>query len=49
MKEIMTIRPKRDVRIGLTSYAKQIGITRNALINSILYEWLQKYGGNKNV
>lgn len=44
MAKIMTVRPTDELKNKLQSEAAERGLTLNALIIQILWEWLKKYG-----
>lgn len=41
MGKIMTVRPTETIYKEISKKARSVGITRNALVCSILYEWLK--------
>ncbi len=41
MSKIMTVRPSEQIYKELSRKAREVGITRNALVCNILYEWLK--------
>lgn len=41
MSKIMTVRPSEQIYKELSKKAREVGITRNALVCNILYEWLK--------
>lgn len=45
MSNIMTIRTNDELKCLLKDKAKELGITRNALVSQILWEWIK----NNNV
>ncbi|OFV71532.1 toxin-antitoxin system HicB family antitoxin [Acetobacterium wieringae] len=46
MAKIMTIRPTDELHNKLKVIAKQRGLTMNALVLSILWEWINKNYNN---
>lgn len=42
MQKIMTVRPPDDLAEMLSAAAKRLGMTRNALILQILWDWAKK-------
>lgn len=42
MARIMTVRPPDELFEELTARSKELGITRNALILQILWDWAKK-------
>lgn len=47
MKNIMTVRAQDGLREALSRRAKELGITRNALILQILWDWADRNLNNQ--
>lgn len=42
MARIMTVRPPDELFEKLSAWSKELGMTRNALILQILWDWVKK-------
>ena len=49
MSNIMTVRAPEDLQKNLGEIAKKQGLTRNALILHILWDWLEKEDNGEEI